>query len=89
MNGAICFTAIYLASAGAVRIVDPAACHIDYRLNLLGVRVREKDCQLRNHAKAIAACDFFVVVRASFSTLYVFVIMELGSRRIKSAGRMF
>ena len=54
---------------GAVRIVDPEACYIDYRLNLLGVRVREKDCQLRNQAKAIAACDFFVVVRAGFRTL--------------------
>ena len=31
---------------GAVRIVDSEACHIDYRLNLLGVRVRDKDCQL-------------------------------------------
>jgi len=31
---------------GAVRIVDSEACDIDYRLNLLGVRVRDKDCQL-------------------------------------------
>jgi len=30
----------------------------------------------------IVACDFFVVVTATFRTLYVFVIMELGSRRI-------
>jgi hypothetical protein len=36
---------------------------------------------VRNHAKAIVACDFFVVVTASFRTLYVFVIMELGTRR--------
>jgi len=28
------------------------------------------------------ACDFFVVVTATFRTRYVFVIMELGSRRI-------
>jgi hypothetical protein len=28
------------------------------------------------------ACDFFVVVTASFRTLYVFVMMELGARRI-------
>jgi putative transposase len=27
-------------------------------------------------------CDFFVVVTATFRTLYVFVIMELGTRRI-------
>ena len=37
---------------------------------------------VRNHAKAIVACDFFVVVTVTFRTLYVFVIMELGTRRI-------
>jgi transposase InsO family protein len=37
---------------------------------------------LRNHAKAIVACDFFVSVTATFQLLYVFVAMEIGSRRI-------
>ena len=37
---------------------------------------------MRNHAKAIVACDFFVSVTASFRVLYVFVAMEVGSRRI-------
>ena len=37
---------------------------------------------VHNHAKVIVACDFFVVVTATFRTLYVFVIMELGTRRI-------
>jgi putative transposase len=37
---------------------------------------------VRNHAHAIVACDFFVVVTATFRTLYVFVLMELGTRRI-------
>ena len=37
---------------------------------------------VHNHAKAIVACDFFVIVTASFRTLYVFVMMELGTRRI-------
>jgi transposase InsO family protein len=36
---------------------------------------------VRNHANAIVACDFFVVT-ASFRTLYVFVIMQLGTGRI-------
>jgi putative transposase len=36
---------------------------------------------VRNHAKAILACDFFVVVTARFRILYAFVIMELGTRR--------
>jgi hypothetical protein len=37
---------------------------------------------LRNHAKAVVACDFFAVVTVSFRTLHVFVIMEVGTRRI-------
>jgi transposase InsO family protein len=37
---------------------------------------------VRNHAQAILACDFFVVVTTRFRLLYVFVIMEVGSRKI-------
>lgn len=37
---------------------------------------------VRNHAQALLACDFFVTVTASFRILYVFVIMEVGTRRI-------
>ena len=37
---------------------------------------------VRNHAEGILACDFFVTVTASFRVLYVFVIMEVGTRRI-------
>jgi putative transposase len=37
---------------------------------------------VRNHAKAIVACDFFISVTATFQVLYVFVPMEIGSRRI-------
>lgn len=37
---------------------------------------------VRNHAKAIVACDFFVSVTVTFRLLYVFVTMEIGSRRI-------
>lgn len=37
---------------------------------------------VRNHAHGILACDFFVGVTASFRVLYVFVIMEVGTRRI-------
>src|SRR5215467_14532216 len=37
---------------------------------------------VRNHAQAILACDFFTTVTASFRVLYVFVIMEVGTRRI-------
>lgn len=37
---------------------------------------------LKNHAKAIVACDFFVAVSATFRFLYVFVVIEHGSRRL-------
>ena len=36
----------------------------------------------RNHAQAVLAYDFFVTVAASFRVLYVFVVMEVGTRRI-------
>ena len=36
----------------------------------------------QNHAQAIVACDFLISVTASFRILYVFVAMEIGSRRI-------
>jgi putative transposase len=37
---------------------------------------------VRNHAKAIIAADFFIVVTATFRLVYVLVIMEVGTRRI-------
>jgi putative transposase len=37
---------------------------------------------VRNHASAVIACDFATVVTATFRTLYVLVVMEVGTRRI-------
>ena len=37
---------------------------------------------LKNHARAIVACDFFVAVTVTFRLLYVFVVIEHGSRRL-------
>jgi putative transposase len=37
---------------------------------------------LKNHAKSIVACDFFVTVTATFRILYVFVVIEHGTRRL-------
>jgi transposase InsO family protein len=37
---------------------------------------------LRNHAQGLVACDFFVAVTAGFRILYVFVALEVGSRRL-------
>jgi putative transposase len=38
---------------------------------------------VRNHAGAILACDFFVAISATFRVFYVFVVMEVGNRRIR------
>jgi hypothetical protein len=38
---------------------------------------------VHNHAKGIIACDFFVVVTATFQLVYVFFVMEIGTRRLR------
>ena len=37
---------------------------------------------VRNHAQALGACDCCVAVTATFRVLYVFVALEVGSRRL-------
>jgi hypothetical protein len=37
---------------------------------------------VRNHAQAVVACDFCVAVTATFRVLYIFVALEVGSRRL-------
>jgi putative transposase len=37
---------------------------------------------LRLHAQGIIACDFFVAVTATFRLMYMFVVIEHGSRRL-------
>jgi putative transposase len=37
---------------------------------------------VRNHVSAVLACDFFVAVTATFRMFYVFVVLEVGTRRI-------
>lgn len=37
---------------------------------------------IQNHADVTLACDFCTAVTATFGVLYVFVVMEIGSRRI-------
>jgi putative transposase len=57
----------YLRNGGPARRPDPKQRWLTF---------------VHNHVMGIVACDFFVVVTATFRTLYVFVILELGSRRI-------
>ena len=37
---------------------------------------------VRNHAHAVVACDFFTTITVRFRVLYVFVVLEVGTRRI-------
>jgi len=37
---------------------------------------------VRNHARDMLACDFFATVTARFRVLYVFVVLEVGTRRL-------
>jgi transposase InsO family protein len=37
---------------------------------------------LKNHARAIIACDFFIAVTATFRMLYVFVVIDHATRRL-------
>jgi putative transposase len=37
---------------------------------------------VRSHARSMLASDFLVVVTATFRVIYVFVILEIGTRRI-------
>ena len=37
---------------------------------------------MRNHTQSIVACDFLVVVTARFRIIYIFLVMEVGTRRI-------
>jgi transposase InsO family protein len=48
-----------------------------------GARSQQWSTFVRNHASAVLACDFFVVVTATFRVFYVFVVLEVGSRRIR------
>jgi transposase InsO family protein len=57
----------YLRKDGPVRTPDPKQRWLTF---------------LRNHAKVMVACDFFVVITATFRTLYVFVVIEMESRKI-------
>src|SRR3989454_11201011 len=37
---------------------------------------------VRNHARSVLACDFFVTVTATFRVFYIFVVLEVDTRRI-------
>ena len=47
-----------------------------------GARSQTWSTFVRNHASAVLACDFFVAVTATFRVFYVFVVLDVGTRRI-------
>jgi transposase InsO family protein len=47
-----------------------------------GTRSQAWSTFVRNHASAVLACDFFVAVTATFRVWYVFVVLEVATRRI-------
>lgn len=48
-----------------------------------GTRSQGWSTFVRNHANAVLACDFFVAISATFRVFYVFVVLEIGTRRIR------
>jgi transposase InsO family protein len=48
-----------------------------------GARSERWSTFVRNHASAVLACDFFVAISATFSVFYVFVVLEVGTRKIR------
>jgi len=38
---------------------------------------------VRNHARLVLACDFCVIVTATFRVIYLFVVLDVGTRRIR------
>src|SRR5207237_5919214 len=38
---------------------------------------------VRNQANTVLACDFFVAISATFRVFYVFVVLKVGTRRIR------
>jgi transposase InsO family protein len=47
-----------------------------------GLRTQTWSTFVRNHARDVLACDFFVTVTARFRLLYVFVVLDVGRRRL-------
>jgi hypothetical protein len=47
-----------------------------------GARSQTWSTFVRNHARAVLACDFFASITATFRVFYVFVVLKVDTRRI-------
>src|SRR5271157_1977685 len=68
-------------------LVSPRTVRKYWPLQPDGIRQRRTCSQhwrtfVKNHAQGIVACDFLVAVTVRFQLLFVFLVMEVGSRRI-------
>ena len=68
-------------------LVSPRTVRKYWPLQPDGTRQRRTSSQhwrtfVKNHAQGILACDFLVAVTVRFQVLFVFLVMEIGSRRI-------
>ena len=71
----------------AKRHASPRTVRKYWPLQPDGTRQRRTSSQhwrtfLKNHAQGILTCDFLVAVTVRFQVLFVFLVMEVGSRRI-------
>jgi len=48
----------------------------------LGARTQTWSTFVRNHARELLACDFFVTVTARFRLVYIFVVLDVGTRQL-------
>jgi hypothetical protein len=66
------------------RQLKPRRADVATRIILAGLSQGTQGWSMfvRNHARSVLATDFFVVVTATFRILYVFVVLEVGTRRI-------
>src|SRR5271165_5743001 len=68
-------------------LVSPRTVRKYWPLQPDGTRQRRTSSQhwrtfVKNHAQGILACDFLAAVTVRFQVLFVFLVMEVGSRRI-------
>jgi putative transposase len=47
-----------------------------------GARPQTWSTVVRNHAREVLACDFYMTVTARFRLLYVFIVLDVGTRRL-------
>ena len=60
----------------------PSPRHQPRNRSLEGAHPQRWATFVRNHAHAIVACDFFTRMMVGFRVLYVFIVLEVGTRRI-------